>query len=255
MKKCKLIVADLDGTLLRNDKSISRFTIETLMACRNRGILVGFATARPIRGVAEIRELFEPDILINHNGAVFAHGDLQDSLGINGEQLCGLLEKILSDFPNAEIGVEADDVLYANYDVTKHWPGWSHTWTAFAEPQFEYADKILVSLHNVDVEVLKSYLPEECYLEVADGVMGMVMSKRATKFKSIVSVCDALGISPSDVICFGDDNNDISMIEGCGVGVAMENAHVMVKEAADVVCLSNENDGVARWILDNLLSD
>jgi len=256
MKKCKLIVVDLDGTLLRDDKSISSFTVETLMACRNQGILVGFATARPVRGVAEIRELFEPDILINHNGAVFTHGDLQDSFGINREQFRVLLAEILAVFPNAEVGVESDDVFYANYDVTKNWPDEPYMSVDgdLVRLEVDYVDKILVSLHNIDVEVLKSYLPDECYLEIADGVMGMVMSKKATKFNSIVSVCDALGISPSEVICFGDDNNDISMIQGCGIGVAMDNAHVMVKEAADVVCLSNESDGVARWIMDNLLS-
>ena len=256
MNNCKLIVSDLDGTLLRNDKSVSEFTLKTLKSCRNEGILVGFATARPVRGVAKIREIFEPDILINHNGAVSLHSDLQYLLGINQEHLHELLKRTLSAFPNAEIGVESNDVFYANYDVTKNWPDEIYTKVNpdFVGLKVDYADKILVCLKNIDVKELRSYLPGDCYLEVADGVMGMIMSKGATKFNSIVSVCNALGISPSEVICFGDDNNDISMIQGCGVGIAVDNANTAVKEVADVVCLSNENDGVARWLQEFVLS-
>lgn len=256
MKSCKLVVSDLDGTMLRNDKSISDFTLKILETCRKQGILIGFATARPVRGVKKIRELFEPDILINHNGAVSLHGEVQDSLGINGEQLHKLLEKILSIFPNAEIGVESNDVFYANYDVTKNWPDELYMKVDnFVKLEVDYADKVLVCLKSIDIEALRSYLTDDCYLEVADEVMGMVMNKEATKFKSIVSVCDALGISPTEVICFGDDNNDISMIQGCGVGVAVNNANTAVKEVADMVCLSNEDDGVAKWIQENVLSD
>ena len=254
MQNCKLIVTDLDGTLLRNDKSISDFTLETLKECRSKGILIAFATARPVRGVVAIREVFEPDILINHNGAVFNHGAHQTSLGIRKEQLDKMLINILAAYPQAEIGIESNDIFYANYDVTKNWPGESYM-TAdanFAGLELDYADKVLISLSD-DIEMLESFLPDECYLEIADGFMGMVMSKEATKWSAISSLCNALKISPSEVICFGDDNNDISMIQGCAVGVAMENANQLVKDVADVVCLSNEDDGVARWIREFVL--
>lgn len=256
MKNCKLIVTDLDWTLLRNDKSISEFTLATLKACRSQGILIGFATARPIRGVATVRAIFEPDILINHNGAVFTHGNHQVSLGISREHLSEVLAKILAVFPHAEIGVEADDVLYANYDVTKNWPDepYMKAKADFAELSLTYADKVLVCLKSVDLERLQSYLPDDCYLEVADGVMGMIMSKKASKFNGIVAVCEALGINLADVVCFGDDNNDISMIQGCGIGVSVANANAAVKEVADRECLSNENDGVAKWIRTNILN-
>ena len=257
MKNCKLIVTDLDGTLLRNDKSISKFTLETLKACRNQGILIGFATARPIRGVAQIREVFEPDILITHNGAVFTHGEHQVSMGISGKQVRIFLEKILSDFPYAEIGVESDDVFWANYDVTKNWLGETYMQlTSMLDGlDIKCADKILVCLKTVDPHTLRLYLPDDCYLEIADDVMGMIMRKQATKFNGIVSICNALGISPSEVVSFGDDNNDISMIQGCAVGVAVNNANLKVKNAADVVCESNENDGVAKWIQGAILGE
>ena len=160
------------------------------------------------------------------------------------------IEGLLSAFPNAEIGVESDDVFYANYDVTKNWPDEPYTMAEadFAGLRLTQADKMLISLNGVDVHVLKSCLPANCYLEIADGVMGMVMNKQATKWDGIVSICDDLGIRPSEVVCFGDDHNDISMIQGCGVGVAVENANAQVLEVADEVCLSNEHDGPAVWM-------
>jgi len=255
MKNCKLIVMDLDHTLLRKDKSISEFTLATLNECRKRGILIGFATARPVRGVEAIRKIFEPDVLINHNGAVVSVDEVQRSLGIKAEYLYTMLNKINTNFPNAEIGVESDDVFYANYDVTKNWPDepYMKATADFSEFQLSYADKVLVSLDAVDADLLKACLPESCYLEIADGFMGMIMSKKATKFNAISSVCDVLGIGPSEVVCFGDDDNDISMLAGCGVGIAMGNANDKVKEIADAICLTNEEDGVARWISEFVL--
>jgi len=250
MKRCKLIVTDLDGTLLRNDKSISTFTLEILNECRKRGVLIAFATARPVRGVEQVRKIFEPDVLINHNGAVFAYEGNQVSLGIDKVSLDNLLENIFKVFPGAEVGAEANDIFYANYDVTKYWKDESfmRTETSFVGAELAYGDKVLVSLNDIDINVLAACLPTSCYLEVADGFMGMIMSKKATKFNAITSFCDAWEIHSSEVICFGDDDNDISMISGCGIGVAMENANERVKSIADVVCLTNEKDGVAQWI-------
>ena len=256
MKDCKLIVTDLDGTLLRNDKSISKFTIETLNECRRQGILVAFATGRPVRGVEAIKNVFEPDILINHNGAVFNQGDHQVSLGISAVQLREMLAEIFSAFPNTEVGIESGDIFYANYDVTKNWPEEDEPCRVddFSELEIPYADKVLINL-NDNIEEIRSCLSNECYLEIADGTIGMIMSKEATKFNAIATICDVLEIRPTEAICFGDDDNDISMIQGCGIGVAMNNANGRVKEVADALCLSNEEDGVATWIREFVLDE
>ena len=58
----------------------------------------------------------------------------------------------------------------------------------------------------------------------------------------------SLQLSPDEIAVFGDDFNDIGMLRLCGRGIAMENAIAEVKQAADEICLSNEQDGVARWI-------
>ena len=62
-----------------------------------------------------------------------------------------------------------------------------------------------------------------------------------------------LDIDVSQIAAFGDDTSDLDMIRGCGIGVAMQNAIDAVKAAADAVCLSCDEDGVARWIEENIL--
>ena len=70
--------------------------------------------------------------------------------------------------------------------------------------------------------------------------------KKASKLDAIKHMADYLDISLKDICAFGDDINDIEMIEHCGYGVAMANALDIVKEKADFVTLSNEENGVAK---------
>ena len=82
--------------------------------------------------------------------------------------------------------------------------------------------------------------------------MVQAQQKAATKEKAIEELCRHLNIESSQIAAFGDDFNDIGMLKLCGKGIAMENAIEEVKNAADQVCASNEKDGVAKWIEDNL---
>ena len=74
-----------------------------------------------------------------------------------------------------------------------------------------------------------------------------------TKEKAIEVLCDHLKITPLQIAAFGDDFNDIGMLKLCGKGIAMKNAIPEVQQVADGVCKSNEEDGVANWIKENLL--
>lgn len=65
-------------------------------------------------------------------------------------------------------------------------------------------------------------------------------------------LCERKGINRNQVIAFGDNYNDIEMLEYAGVGVAVENAEEEVKLKADYICLSNDNDGVGKFLEDFL---
>ena len=81
----------------------------------------------------------------------------------------------------------------------------------------------------------------------------MVMHREATKSKALLEMARVWGIEQTEIVAFGDDLNDIDLLAYAGVGVATENALDEVKAAADCICDTNDNDGVAKWIEENIL--
>jgi Cof subfamily protein (haloacid dehalogenase superfamily) len=253
----KMIVFDLDNTLLKNDKTMSLYTVSVLHKCRVAGIYLCFATARPIRSVKEILRFYNPDIMVYHNGAVIEYMNHSiETIGIPNAVVVDIINKVRAMYPNCEIGLEASDALYTNYDVQEEWKGFDYIkFDKQAIPSFPSADKVLVNLKDdIDTEVLRLCLPNEYYLEIANDQVGMIMNRDATKIKAIEKICEKELFDLGQVIAFGDDDNDLEMIRNCGIGIAVANANNKVRAVADEICGSNEDDGVAQWLQFNLLS-
>jgi hypothetical protein len=106
-----------------------------------------------------------------------------------------------------------------------------------------------------DMERYKEFLSDDLYIQLSENKIGMIMKKNATKSNGIIFLAQSYGINIDDVICFGDDYNDIDMLTLCGTGICMANGVQKAKDAADVLCDTNENDGVAKWIKENILSN
>lgn len=87
----------------------------------------------------------------------------------------------------------------------------------------------------------------------SDGDWYKFTKSGITKEKAILAVCEACHTDVSEIVAFGDDYADIGMLKLCGIGVAMGNAIQEVKDIADAITLSNEEDGVAayleKWII------
>ena len=77
--------------------------------------------------------------------------------------------------------------------------------------------------------------------------------KEANKLETLKKLCDYLKCTIDEVVFFGDGENDLILIENAGIGVAMDNAIESVKEKASFITLSNDNDGVAEYLENNLL--
>ena len=74
------------------------------------------------------------------------------------------------------------------------------------------------------------------------------MEPGINKWEAVQSVAASYGITPEEIMCIGDSNNDVKMIANAGIGVAMGNAKDAVKNHAKIVTASNDNDGVALVI-------
>ena len=113
--------------------------------------------------------------------------------------------------------------------------------------------KILVSSANSALyDQIGNTLTNDVYFTVANGNLVQIMSKNATKWKGIKAMLNALSIQKAETIYFGDDNDDIEPIRMCGTGVAVANGIEAVIDAADYVTESNDEDGVAHFIEENL---
>ena len=250
----RMIVTDLDGTFLRDDKTASEYTLDVIKRARERGVIFAVATARPIRSVVEWLPFIEFDVGIFHNGAVIRtpDGDI-DGMGIDGPD--GIAQAMLRAEPEARISIESEDRLYCNFDPGYIWPGAEYTFTGdFSCMAGRVADKIIVEAHcTEDVEKFARYIPDYAYVVMSENRIAMIMNKKATKINAIRAVAEKYGIDMGDVVAFGDDYNDIDMLRGCGRGIAVANALPEVKAAADDVCGSNMDDGEARWIEENIL--
>lgn len=254
MQDIKMIVTDLDGTYLRDDKSISEYTKSVIAGLRAKGIKFVIATARPVRAVRDFLPDVQYDAGAFHNGAVIMEGDARiGGMGIEGAT--ELIAKILQECPQAHIATEVNDWLYANFDAGTIWPGTEFTYTAdFAQIVGMTVDKVIIEAHSLEeMEQYQKFLPEELYLRLSENVIAMIMNKSATKSNSIRLLAERYDVSMEQVVAFGDDYNDIDMLQACGRGIAVENALDAVKEVADEVCGGNNEDGLAKWLEKKLL--
>lgn len=189
--KPKMILTDLDKTLLRSDGDISEYTKKVLKKCQDCGILVVIATARVLwnsHHISESEKLHK---------AVYCD---------YSEPLSCQVNKIVAELPDGSIAVKI-------------------------------AERNQCRLQCYRGENWYSFLPEN-----------------SGKVQAIHALAEILNISLKDVISFGDDLNDMAMLQMCGMGVAVSNAIEEVKNIADDTTLSNDEDGVADWIEKRIFS-
>ena len=91
------------------------------------------------------------------------------------------------------------------------------------------------------------------HLKVARDGLGQIMHKDATKANAVAALARYWIIAQSEIVAFGDDLNDIDLLIYAGVGVAVANALDEVRAIAKYICDANENDGVAKWLEENVL--
>jgi Cof subfamily protein (haloacid dehalogenase superfamily) len=251
----RMIVTDLDGTLLRKDKTISEYTESVFQQCRDMGIITVLATARPIRAVKMLNLDWLFDASIFHNGAVVYVGEMNTMrFGVSPEAIKEIVDTAFTTNKSAKICIEIDDRLYGNYDPSDLWPGIEITITDFSDLPAMPADKVIFPMTTMmELNEVARTLPNNLYIEMSENTVGMIMNKDATKSKAIKHLSEHFGIPLSDVAAFGDDYNDIEMLRECGIGVAVENAIEEVRAVADYLCDSSDSDGVAKWLEGNAL--
>ena len=243
-------IVDLDRTLLRTDKSVSAYTLEVLKKWKEAGALLFAATARPERAITEYRDLIGFHSVTTLNGARTILPASVAENAINPEDAVFIIRQ-LEIIEGTVISAEAENGIYANTEI----PAWQPAVIGDLSelPRRERIYKILASHQGIPPEEILIDLPNGVYSTVADKKLRQYMSGSATKWEGVRQMLKCFGIDAAQAVFFGDDNDDAEPIRECGCGVAVGNALESVKENADYITLSNDEDGVAVF-LENLLN-
>jgi Cof subfamily protein (haloacid dehalogenase superfamily) len=251
-----MIVTDLDRTLLRSDKTISGYTADVLNRCKTLGIKLAFATARPARATLQLRRQITPDYVIADNGATVTCGDaLMRNLVMPRCVSDELIARLIAEPSVSCVTVEALTCMYTNFDgVMALEPEWQLVYTDYAGGVDADTPKVSAdcTYPQTLIDILENYPDLHLYSNNGES-WHQIMRRAATKTNAARFIAETLGFDLRDVASFGDDYNDVELLQSCGVGVAVSNAVDDAKSAADFVCGANDDDGVARWLDEHVL--
>ena len=245
----KAVIVDLDKTLLRSDKTISEKTQRVMEKCRQKGMKLLVATARPQRTMKVFLEQISVDAATVSNGARVLCGDEKAECSMEWDDVKEILRR-LAGYPHLRITLETGDLAYSNLPID----GYE---TILVKDLFEVAKaegalKLLVHMDDFSTwEIVKGIVPENVNMTIAHGTLIQFQHKRATKWNGVKTMLDYVGCTPEEAIYFGDDHDDIESIRMCGMGIAMANGAEEVKMAADDIARSNDEDGVACYLCDH----
>ena len=267
--RIKMIGLDLDGTVLTEQKELTARTKDAISRALSQGVVVLVATGRPWMGVPEeLRNFPGMHYALTSNGARII--DTVKDRVIEEHLLSPLLaQKVL------EICGKYDTLQEVYFDGQGYAPAGKMALVEryHRNPSMcEYMRKTRIPVEDISqlvrkenrgldkVQALFADMDERklAWNELeAEGGMELVGSLRynieinaagVNKGKGLVNLGRMLGISREEIMACGDGDNDIVMLREAGFGVAMANGEEKVKEAADYITLSNEEDGVADVI-------
>jgi Cof subfamily protein (haloacid dehalogenase superfamily) len=255
-----MVISDVDGTLVRKDKSLSPQVIAAVHRLREAGIAFTLISARPVSGVLPLIAPLGIDIPVAaiNGGIIFRpDGSVMTEHRIDPEVVRGMFT--LAEGVAVDRWVFADNRWYASSLEGVHV---EHERVAsnqapilrddFAD-LYDHADK--VTFVSDDAPVLKdlaargvAQFGERATIGQSQTYYLDVTDTRANKGDGVAELAGILGVDLAHVAVFGDMDNDVAMFRRAGVSVAMGQAPDTVKSAADFVSSSNEQDGVAHAI-------
>ena len=270
--KYKLLVLDVDGTLLNDAKEITKRTLSALLKIQQMGVRVVLASGRPSYGLMKVAKTLE---LGNYGGFILSYNGCQIINAQNGEILF-------------ERRINPEILPYLEKKARKN---------GFA--LFTYHDNLILTNNSDDEHVLDEaelndlvvieeeefstaidFAPCKCMLVSDDeaalvaleehwkkrlsGVLDVFRSEpfflevvpcSVDKANTLGALLEHLGVKREEVMAIGDGTCDVAMLQLAGMGVAMGQAPDSVKACADYITASNEEDGVAAAVEKMILAE
>ena len=254
-------MCDLDGTLLTAENTVSERTKQAIKKARKAGIYFGIATGRPTFAVQECIKLWgieeDVDCIVGFNGAMTQDFTL-NKCQLNYPLTPAMQQEIINSFNTLDVNFmiyEPDGIYTQKVDAVStrlsrnnHLPRFvltdeilthEHAKMLVTCPQ-EQMDQVMNILNNLHLDTIRGVRSQPDLFEIFDA--------RNSKSRGIEQVANYHGFKLDQVMAFGDEDNDLEMLEECGIGVAMANASSKALAIADEVTASNLEDGVAQRI-------
>ena len=287
--KYKLLVLDVDGTLLNNEKQISKRTLSALLKVQHMGIRIVLASGRPTSGLIPLANALElgnfGGFILSYNGCQVIkadNGEVMFERRINPEQIPYLEKKSRKN--NFSIFTYHDDYILTDNASDPHIRREAelNNLKIVEEEEFSIAidfapckcvlvsddEEALRGLENhwkrrLD-GVLDVFPSEPYFLEVVPcgvdkaNTLALLMEQLGVTREEVIAfalLMEQLGVTREEVIAFGDGVADVTMLQLAGKSVAMGHAPDSVKVCADYVTASNEEDGVAQAVEKLILSE
>lgn len=273
MKPISMVVCDLDGTLFNQHKTTTPYTRQVIQDMRRMGILFAICTGRSLSAV-------------HANAQAWGLEDLCDVwIGFNGGQIIDF-KHLTNTFYHPLQGSYMKEIIHHFNDLPVSFgiyegmklytPTINALSLALAQNNGFHPNEIkdedafyshsypkLVMIHDPAHPEIMSQIIERAKSLSSDQYHGFqtgpnlyeYVDVHVSKINGIRKVCETFDFDLSSVMCFGDAPNDHSMLQGCGVGVAMRNSDDSTKAIADVITThTNEEDGVAHFLQDYFLT-
>lgn len=267
----KLIAIDIDGTLINSKHEITPRVHAALTKAKEQGVYVVLCTGRPLPGVQrylqELSLINDRDFVITYNGSLVQRTGTGESLVRFGLTMDDL--KQIDDYYQ-QYGVNYHIIDEKNIYVTTPKIG-----------KYTYMERDLVGMPIVQ-KTIKEFEPtasfskmmfvdepeildhlatklSDSFTETHNIVRSMpvyleVVHQQASKGHAVSKLAEYLGLDASEVMCIGDQGNDKDMIEYAGMGVAMGNAIDEIKELANFITTTCDEDGVAVAVETHVLN-
>lgn len=265
MQKIKMIASDMDDTLLNSARQISERNLSAIKKVIDSGLVFTLATGRMYRSIKPFAKALGLDVpLISYNGAlvkgaisekVYACRPLKLATAIDVLKYCQEKDYYVQVYIDDELIVKEENEYSRMYSKISGVPVIAIGNQICNIEKAPY--KLLVMTASEDFTAAWQDIEQKFAgrLDVTSSKDNFLelMEPGVNKWVAVKELAESFNIKQEEIMCIGDSNNDLAMIENAGVGVAVANAKPQIQALAKLVTASNDNDGVAL-VIESILS-
>ncbi|MBL1230575.1 sugar-phosphatase [Enterococcus sp. BWB1-3] len=259
----KLVAIDIDGTLLDSNRNITARVKEAVQKANKQGVFIVLCTGRPLPGVKSLLEELnlyrDNDYVITYNGSLVQATKSKEVISKYTLSYTDFLEiELEARKVGSHLHMSDEQNIYTfNRDIGKYTV--HEAYLVDMPLKYRSVEEItpdinVIKMMMIDepkildhsISQLPSSLKEKYTTVKSTEFYYEILNKEASKGNALEKLAAHLNIPIEETMAIGDNENDLSMIEKAGIGVAMGNATENVKNAADVHTSSNDEDGVAE---------